>query len=178
MEDEIIDGSVTEPGVTKPGEAPSAPEGGVEQQVPLSRLREEIQKRKEVEAKLQALPQAGQPDKKTEVRQLLEQIEADKQREEREAKEKFNNELAELKKIDPSLDDDAFQNIVTKYGFASTDKAFQFYQDLKKGQTPAIKPKLPVAPQTGDKVIEEEFDTSKAKNAYEAVKIGLKKFGL
>lgn len=172
----------------------SSTDGGKEEeQIPISRLRDEVDKRKEFEEKstkleeqlrtLQekdktTLPDKGREDEKSHLRELISQLEEDKEKEESDALKAFDAKVEELKTLDPTIDEKALLDIIEKYELDSPDKAYKIYQDLKGGNAPVIKPKLPSSSKTTDDVKAEEFEPSKVKSTWEAVQQGLKKFGL
>lgn len=179
MADDVLEEPVT------PTEPSPEPTGEKEEpKVPLSRLREEVDKRKKLEEQLKTSGQEVKPltdesrqKDMAELREKLEAIEAEKEVEEKKALEELDKKIGELKVIDPTLDEKALLDIVEKYG-VDADKAFKIYNDLKQGQAPTIKPKLPSATKTSDEVKEELFQPQKVKSTWEAVQEGLKKFGL
>ena len=164
------------------GSSPEASEEG-EPNVPLSRLREEVDKRKKLEEQLKTStqektpPDEGRLQEKAKLRETLAEIEADEEAEEKKALEGLNNKIGEFKVIDPTLDEKALLDIIEKYG-VDADKAFKVYNDLKAGQAPIIKPKLPTATKTSDEVKEELFKPKARGSLWDAAQEGLKKFGL
>ena len=168
-----------------PTEPSTEPTGEKEEpKVPLSRLREEVDKRKKLETQLKTSGQEGQPpaqegreQEKAKLRETLAELEAEKEAEEKKSLEELNAKIGEFKVVDPTLDEKALLDIIEKYG-VDADKSFKIYNDLKAGQVPTIKPKLPTATKTSDEVKEELFQPEKTKSVWDAAQEGLKKFGL
>ncbi len=179
MADELFEEPVTptEPSTESTGEKE-------EPKVPISRLREEADKVKKLENQLKTSGQEQKPttdegrqQEKAKLRATMEEIEADKEAEEKKALEELDKKIGELKVIDPTLDEKALLDIIEKYG-VNTDGAFKVYNDLKAGQVPTIKPKLPTAAKTSDELKEEPFTPKPRGSLWEAAQEGFKKFGL
>lgn len=179
MADEILEEPET------PTEPSTEPTGGKEEpQVPISRLREEVDKRKKLEEQLKTSVQGQKPPvqegrelEKAKLREMMTELEVEKEAEEKKALEELNSKVNELKIIDPALDEKAFFDIIEKYG-VDADKAFKIYNDLKQGQVPKITPKIPTGTKTSDEVKEEIFQPKTRGSLWEAASEGLKKFGL
>ena len=155
---------------------------GEEPKVPLSRLREERDKRKKLETELKTkkegeVPSEGRKEGELTFGEKMEEYERQKGEKEAKALEEFNEKLEDLKEVDPTLDDKALSDIIEKYG-VDVDKAFKIYVDLKGGKAPTIKPKMPTGSKTTDEVKEEPAADVTKKSMHELVQDGLKKFGV
>jgi hypothetical protein len=153
-----------------------------EPKVPLARLRKETEKVKKLESEIRekeakASKDEGRAEEDSGFSEKMARYEAEKARKEKEALDKFNAKIEELKVIEPSLNEEQLSDIIEKYG-VDLEKGFKIYQDLKSGQAPKIKPKMPSGPKTKDEVQKEEFEPAKVKSTWDAMKEGLKKHGL
>ena len=158
--------------------------GEEEPKVPISRLREEVDKRKKLETQLKTSGQEQKPttdegrqQEKAKLREMMDELETEKSEEEKKALEELDKKIGELKIIDPTLDEKALLDIIEKYG-VDADKSFKIYNDLKAGQVPKITPKLPTATKTSDELKEEPFVPKPRGSLWEAAQKGLEKFGL
>lgn len=157
--------------------------GEEEPKVPISRLREEVDKRRKLEEQLktsgqeQRQPiQEGREQEKAKLREMMTELEVEKEAEEKRALEELNSKISELKIIDTTLDEKALLDIIEKYG-VDADKAFKIYNDLKQGQAPKITPKIPTGVKTSDEVKTEIFQPKTRGSLWSAANEGLKKFG-
>ncbi len=123
------------------------------------------------------LDESGRHQEKAKLRELISEIGAEEEAEAKKAKEELDKKIDELRTLDPTLDEKSLLAIKEKYG-VEIDGAFKIYNDLKAGQAPIIKPKLPAATKTSDEVKEEIFEPSKVRTLHDAVQEGMKKFGL
>lgn len=121
--------------------------------------------------------QEGRELERAKLREMMTELEVEKEAEEKKALEELNSKISELKIIDPALDEKALLDIIEKYG-VDADNAFKIYNDLKQGQVPKITPKIPTGTKTSDEVKEEIFQPKTKGSLWEAASEGLKKFGL
>lgn len=178
--DTSLESSATEQG-TGEGNQEMVPKS-----VMLQRLKEVKEgTEKKIKEQLKTSGQEGQPpaqegreQEKAKLRELIKEIDTDKEVEEKKALEELDKKISELKVIDPTLDEKALLDIIEKYELDSADKAFKIYNDLKAGQAPTIKPKLPTATKTSDEVKEQPFEPKTKGSLWDAAQKGLEKFGL
>ena len=143
---------------------------GGEPTVPISRLREEIGKRKELEFKLQSKDKASsdadkgkEPELKKTVKDVLAEITSETKEREKLDEEQLQKELKDTHDIYGDFDNDKLLKIVEDYGVSDSDgnvkwdKAMELYKKL--GGEVKLKPKAPVGNRTGNDGIQETFKT-------------------
>lgn len=148
----------TEPSSEKTGEEEEKVE---EPKIPLSRLREEREKRKSLEKELKSkldtredtkpASEGREEDEETRISRILEKREEKIKREEAEAEKEFDEDVEEYTLIDPTFTEKRATDLVEKYG-VSVDGAWKIHQDIKGGRIEAPKPKIPSGLKTTDKV--------------------------
>lgn len=166
-----------------------------EPKVPLSRLREERKKRKELEDKLRVQEQdkskpksqdrSSEDEAEAYLRKLTEKVldEREKVKAEIETKEDkaYKDMLDEFQDLDQDFDKKKFGKMVEKYKPKDEDAAWQLWQDLKgKPSESKPKPKLPSGQKTTDDTKETKGLTKEEKKmpVWEVVSRALKERGV
>ena len=126
-----------------------------EPKIPLSRLRQERDKRKKLQTELSAKetkpPSEGRTDdEKTRLRETLKEIETERTTEEKKAEQEFDEEVEDYTVIDPTFTKTRATNLVDKYG-VNVEGAWKLHQDFT-GKPETAKPKSPNAPRTTDNI--------------------------
>lgn len=169
MADEILDGILGEqPEVPKEPETPSAPspekpvEVKEEPKVPLSRLREEVTKRRDAEAKIKEVPPLTAEEEK--IRSVLERVEADKKVQQEKEDIELKQEVNDLHGIYGEFDETKLLKIVDEFGVykengdINWDKAMVLYQKGILDGEPVAK-KLPTSNRASETPQKEAYET-------------------
>lgn len=181
MADEILDDVLPEEEETSSSSTTEKPEP----QVPLSRLREEVEKRKKLEAEVNKPKQQEVPVEEQKVREILSKITSEKIEQEKQDALQLRKELDDLHVIYGDFDENQLQKIVDRYGCYDDENkvkwtaAMELYEKIGEVPEEAPKPKLPSQKRAGDATQEVVTtpDVSK-KDMHSLVQEGLKKFGL
>jgi len=142
--------------------------GKPEPQVPLSRLREEVDKREKLEKEIADLRGKNALDEKQKLKQQLEEIKKEEEEAEEKAEKELTAKLDDLHKIHGDFNKENLLKIIEDYGCYNQDgtvrwdKAMELYNRLGgKPNAPAQKKKMPTGDRTNDGVKKEPFDPSK-----------------
>lgn len=157
-----------------------------EPQVPLSRLREEVEKRRELEKQLGVQKPQIIPDEEKRIRDTLSKIEREKAEKEKQDELQLRKELEDLHTIYGDFDETKLLKVVDRYGVLGEESkvdwhaAMELYEKIGEVPSEKPKPKTPTTKREGvnpQPEVELSADVSK-KSLHELVQDGLKKFGL
>ena len=159
-----------EPSEAPEGE-PSTPEEKPEVKedvVPRSRLKEEVQKRKDAESKLQELSTKSNevPEDEKKIWEILDKREQHIKTQAKAADEKLKRDLDALHQIHGVFDNSKLLEVAKRYGVYDEggniqfERALELYERLE-GVAEPPKKKTPSSQRTGDKPKEEPYDVSK-----------------
>lgn len=157
--------------------------------IPLSRLREETQKRKAAEKALEAKnnykegvdrPVVDNQQKSAEeyLKSLVEKTLTEREQTISEQNKKdlevYNEMLDNFASFDPEFDKEQFGKLVVKYQPGSEDAAWQLWQDFKERKTPKVndkpKPKMPDGIRAKDELSsQEKYKDDKKKTLWQVV---------
>lgn len=188
MADEPLEETPTEepetsvlPSGETPGEEPEVPaeepQKPQEPQIPLSRLREERSRVKELQKEIETLkegtrsvPPEDKESKEKDARdylrrmtqEVLDEREVKNRKEEQKENEEYQGMLDEFKTLDSSFDEKKFNELVIKYKPEDEDAAWNLWQDFKTNPSPSSvpKPKIPSSKTTTDNEIPKEYNDS------------------
>ena len=149
-----------EPSTPEPGEEPEEPK------IPLSRLRKEADKRKELEEKLQEVQEKEIPEDKKKIWEAMDERQKLQEEKALKAEKDEEEKLDELEEIHGDFDRKKFKEFLDEYpaydgkGGIDYHKSYKFFERV--GSTPEPpKKKTPSSQRTTDVPKKEPYDVSK-----------------